>query len=57
MNNKLEEAARIIHTNILYGDSANYKEIKRAVQLIYEAAKEDMREEVSTHESTQLRHP
>lgn len=52
MNNKLEEAAIIIHTNILYGDSANYKEIKRAVQLIYEAAKEDMREEVSTHEST-----
>jgi len=41
MSDKLDEAARIIHTQILFQESASFKEIKRAVQLIAQALKEN----------------
>ena len=39
-NNQQDEAARIIHTQILMGEDASFKEIKRAIEIIFNEFKQ-----------------
>ena len=56
MDNRLEEAARILHTNIMYGEDASYKQIKLAISLIFEAAKEEIRKVSDVSEKSKIDH-